>query len=75
MFRRGKGAAAQNVSGKGVGLASVKSIGETSHGSIWVESRPGKGSTFRFTVNGQFVLPAAPAGEAPAKAGEQGKAA
>ena len=56
VFRRGKGAAVQNVSGKGVGLASVKSIVETYNGSIWVESRLGQGSTFRFTVNGQYVL-------------------
>jgi signal transduction histidine kinase len=56
VFRRGKNAAAQNVAGKGVGLASVKSIVETYNGSIWVESQVGRGSTFRFTVNGQFVL-------------------
>ena len=36
-----------NVPGKGVGLASVKSIVETYNGSIWVESQVGRGSTFR----------------------------
>jgi signal transduction histidine kinase len=84
VFRRGKGAAVQNVSGKGVGLASVKSIVETYNGSIWVESRLGEGSTFRFTVNGQFVLAApsqspaqapAPAEGGGAAADEQGRAA
>jgi signal transduction histidine kinase len=55
VFRRGKSAAVQNVSGKGVGLASVKSIIETYSGSIWVESEVGKGSTFRFTINGQHL--------------------
>ena len=75
VFRRGKGAAAQNVGGKGVGLASVKSIVETYNGSIWVQSEPGRGSTFRFTVNGQFVLPSPRPADGAGNAGEQGRAA
>ena len=55
IFRRGKGAATQNVAGKGVGLASVKSIIQTYDGAIRVESQPGNGSTFRFTINGKYV--------------------
>jgi len=55
VFRRGKNTACPNVPGKGVGLASVKSIIETYNGKIWVESELGKGTVFRFTVNGQFV--------------------
>ena len=61
VFRRGKNTAACNVPGKGVGLASVKSIIETYNGSIWVESELGRGSTFRFTLNGKYVPSAAEA--------------
>lgn len=55
IFRRGKHAANAAIAGKGVGLASVKSIVETYSGKIWVESQVGKGSCFRFTINGQYV--------------------
>jgi signal transduction histidine kinase len=55
VFRRGKNTAENNVPGKGVGLASVKSIIETYNGTIWVESSKDRGSTFRFTINGSFV--------------------
>jgi signal transduction histidine kinase len=59
IFRRGKNSTARNIPGKGVGLSCVKSIVETYSGSIWVQSEQGKGSTFRFTINGQFVPDAA----------------
>jgi signal transduction histidine kinase len=61
VFRRGKSATVQSVAGKGIGLASVKSIIETYEGTIWVESQVGKGTTFRFTINGKHV----PGGSAP----------
>ncbi len=64
VFRRGK--SVQNIAGKGVGLASVKSIVETYSGTIWVESKLGAGTTFRFTINGRHVpAAAAPHGAAP----------
>jgi signal transduction histidine kinase len=53
IFRRGRNQ--QGVVGKGVGLASVKSILENYNGRIWVESELGQGSRFRFTINARFV--------------------
>jgi signal transduction histidine kinase len=50
VFRRGKNSHVNHVPGKGVGLASVKSIIETHNGAIRVESALGQGSTFRFTI-------------------------
>jgi signal transduction histidine kinase len=53
IFRRGRNSG--TVSGKGVGLASVKSIIETYGGQIDVESELGQGCTFRFTISGQYL--------------------
>jgi signal transduction histidine kinase len=69
VFRRGRNQ--QSVAGKGVGLASVKSILENYNGRIWVESEPGRGSRFRFTVNGRFVAAEAAIGKAEAGKSER----
>ncbi|MCC6680062.1 MAG: HAMP domain-containing histidine kinase [Phycisphaeraceae bacterium] len=54
VFRRATHSGTHSIPGRGVGLASVKSIIQTHGGDIRVQSTPGQGSTFIFT------LPAAP---------------
>ena len=38
------------IKGTGMGLAIVKSIAGRHNGKVWVESKPGQGSTFFFAV-------------------------
>jgi signal transduction histidine kinase len=54
--------------GSGMGLA-IASRAVTQHGGqIWAESRPGAGTTFRFTLGPADSQPAAAASGAPADA-------
>ncbi len=55
IFRRGKNAQVQKIAGKGVGLSTVKSIVETYGGRLRVESSLGAGSTFSFTIDGDYL--------------------
>ena len=49
-FYRGDNVSADAIGGVGLGLGIVKYIIELHKGKIWVESEPGKGSTFTFTL-------------------------
>jgi PAS domain S-box-containing protein len=54
VFHRAAGTS-DNVAGKGVGLAGVRAIAQTYDGDAWVESSPGEGSTFYFSMDKRRV--------------------
>jgi signal transduction histidine kinase/CheY-like chemotaxis protein len=72
-FERGAAARGGRVAGTGLGLALCKGYAEKMGGRIWLESEPGRGSCFNFSVPLQLApepdeqpTAAAPATHAPA---------
>lgn len=56
-FRQGNESLARNYDGSGLGLSISKAYVEMLGGKMWVDSEPGKGSTFYFTIPGNMALP------------------
>jgi two-component system phosphate regulon sensor histidine kinase PhoR len=49
-FYRVDKARSRELGGTGLGLSIVKHIVQAHNGQVWVQSTPGKGSTFSFTI-------------------------
>lgn len=74
-FFRVDNTATRSVGGTGLGLALVQNLIAAHGGRVWVDSAPGKGSTFFFTLctDGELALPTQPATH-PVQAKKEGEA-
>jgi signal transduction histidine kinase len=57
VFRRAKNEVTSQIEGRGIGLSTVKSVIENYNGDIWVDSTPGQGSIFSFTLDKSYLKP------------------
>lgn len=65
VFQRARYSGGDRVDGRGVGLATVKTIVESYGGRVWIEGRPDgeRGAVFRFTIGKHHVPAAAPSSQ------------